>query len=291
MPTENIDVTNRVSIAAEIHRELCNMERIFVDPASIKISETYQRQVKPKLVRAIREDFCAAAYGTPVLGRRANGYVWTVDGQQRITAALELGLTTIPAVVFASHGPEHEASVFLYMNRNRLRVNAAEIFKAAWKEGDYAMRDILTTLQKHGFNFGVFAKTNKKDYPNIQAVNVIQNIYALDGGRNHLDNFLAFLRATWPNNKAALEGNVMHGLSYFLFKFGHLIDREAFIKFLSKHPPTRIVSDAKLRGGGGRYIDIAKACFKLYNTSRIRPKLTNADFDDVFIKTDRVLSN
>jgi hypothetical protein len=270
----------------KLHKELMSLDRTFVDPAAINISKTYQRRVKPQLVKRIKNDFCPAAFGAVVVGRRANGGLWGVDGQQRLTASSGL-LPSIPVIIFESRGPEHEASVFLYINRNRLRVNADEIFKAAHREGDWAMRDILSTLQKHGLNFSCFAKKDVKEWPNIRAVNTVQNIYELDGGNGHLDDFLSFLCATWPGNTAALQETVMRGLSYFLYRFGPLIDRQAFIKFLRKTPPTRLISESNMTGAGNRYISVAKACFKLYNTSRVRVKLTDDQFDAVFNKTGK----
>ncbi len=274
----------QASSVEKFHAELISLERLFVDPKDINVSKTYQRCVKPGLVKKIENSFCPAAFGTPVLGRRSNGGLWGVDGQQRTAAAIKLGLPTIPVVIFASSGPEHEASVFLYMNRNRLRVNADEIFKAAHREGDWAMRDILSTLHKHGLNFACFAKKDVKLWPNIRAVSTVQNIYDLDDGNGHLDDFLSFLCATWPGNTEALQNSVMRGLSYFLYKFGAAVDRQAFIKVLRKLNPLRLIAEANLTGSGNRHVSVAKVCFKLYNTSRIRTKLTDEQFDVVFNK-------
>lgn len=275
---------NKIITVATHHEALRALEHTFIDPRTINTSDTYQRGIKPKLVKVIKESFCPAAFGVATVGRRDNGGLWSVDGQQRMTAALSMGMATIPVIIFESSGAAHEASVFLYMNRNRLRVNADEIFKAAHKEGDWAMRDILSTLHKHGLNFACFAKKDVKLWPNIRAVSTIQNIYDLDGGNGHLDNFLAFLCATWPGNTEALQNSVIGGLSYFLYKFGPVIDRPAFMRFLKKSSPTRLISEANMTGGGNRYISVAKACFKLYNTSRAKPKLTNTQFDEVFHK-------
>jgi hypothetical protein len=280
--TRKSEITNGETLAK--HAELLALEHTFIDPKTLNISKTYQRKIKPKLVKKIKDSFCAAAFGVTTVGRRSNGGLWVVDGQQRTTAGLDMGLLTIPAVIFESSGAAHEASVFLYMNRNRLRVNADEIFKAAHKEGDWAMRDILSTLQKHGLNFACFAKKDVKLWPNIRAVSTIQNIYDLDNGGGHLDDFLSFLCATWPGNTEALQNSVMRGLSYFLYKFGPVIDRTAFMKFLKKNSPTRLIAEANMTGAGNRYISVAKACFKLYNTSRIRTKLTDSHFDEVFNK-------
>jgi hypothetical protein len=274
------------STAAAHHEALLALEHTFIDPKTINTSDTYQRRLKPKIIKVIRESFCPAAFGAATIGRRDNGGLWSVDGQQRMTAALSMGMATIPVIIFASSGAAHEASVFLYMNRNRLRVNADEIFKAAHKEGDWAMRDILSTLHKHGLNFSLFAKKDVKSWPNIRAVSTVQNIYSLDDGNGHLDDFLAFLCATWPGNTEALQNSVMGGLSYFLYKFGPVIDRQAFMRFLKKSSPTRLISEANMTGAGNRYISVAKACFKLYNTSRVSTKLTNNQFDEVFNKNN-----
>lgn len=276
------EITDSTAVAH--HKALLALEHTFIDPKTINTSLTYQRILKPKIIKLIKESFCPAAFGVATVGRRDNGGLWSVDGQQRMTAALSMGMATIPVIIFESSGAAHEASVFLYLNRNRISVNAAEIFKAAHKEGHWAMRDILSTLHKHGLNFEMFAKKDVKSWPNIRAVNTVQDIYNLDDGHGHLDNFLAFLCATWPGNTEALQNSVMSGLSYFLYKFGPVIDRQAFMRFLKTRSPSRLISEANMTGAGNRYISVAKACFKLYNTSRVRPKLTNAQFDDVFNK-------
>ncbi|WP_353208478.1 DUF6551 family protein [Sphingorhabdus sp.] len=274
------------STVAEQHIALLALERTFLDPNVINTSLTYQRRQKPKIIKAIIENFCSAAFGAATIGRRDNGGLWSVDGQQRMTAAIRMGMETIPVIIFESSGAAHEASVFLYLNQNRIRVNAAEIFKAAHKEGHWAMRDILSTLHKHGLDFTLFAKKDVNSWPNIRAVSTVQTIYNLDDGNGHLDDFLAFLCATWPGNTDALQNAVMSGLSYFLYKFGSVIDRQAFIRFLKTNSPNRLISEANMTGAGNRYISVAKVCFKLYNTSRVGKKLTNKQFDDVFNKNN-----
>ena len=119
--------------------------------SSINFDEKYQRVCRPGHVKAIIENFNPVAFGCGVLGERDDGTLWGVDVQHRWSAAVELGIESIPCIVFDSEGAEHEARVFDYLNRCRVAVGGVDQFRAKLVYKDPESLKIQSVLRSYGY--------------------------------------------------------------------------------------------------------------------------------------------
>jgi len=101
--------------------------------SQLNIDDHYQRPPVNKVkIQRMFDNFNQAAFGTLLIGERADGSFWIVDGQQRYIVAKMRGDTHVPCSVFSSNGHRHEAEVFDIVNgvEGRSPLKPWEIFKA-----------------------------------------------------------------------------------------------------------------------------------------------------------------
>lgn len=100
-----------------------------VDPKELRVDQTYQRGVEPQRVEAIKKSI--AQYGfwpnAPIV---INTDCSIVDGQQRWTAALELGLETIPATIIHFPTTKNEAAFYADINNYNTKQTPANFWHA-----------------------------------------------------------------------------------------------------------------------------------------------------------------
>jgi len=68
----------------------------YVDPASLKLNEQNPRLMPPEEMAALKRSLAKWGFVDPIIVRRENGEV--IGGHQRIAAAAELGIATVPVV-------------------------------------------------------------------------------------------------------------------------------------------------------------------------------------------------
>ena len=117
----------------------------------LNVCESYQRTVRTAGVNKIVKNFDRDALGTLCVGKRKDGSLWIVDGQQRWTALKKLGVKRVPCDVFESSGPSHEARIFRHKNKDRTGVNAVTIFKALLTEQNEDAVALLAAVESAGF--------------------------------------------------------------------------------------------------------------------------------------------
>lgn len=154
----------------------------------IQTDPSYQRDVVAGHKKIIA-DFDPVAFGVPLVGEREDGTLWIVDGLQRITALRKMGKKTMRAEVFRSQGPEHEASVFRKVNKNRTGLKPLQLFQAALTEGNEEAWAVKNVAEEYGFKI---PKTHSPSPANsspeniavtLSCVNAVQYIYKRGGCR------------------------------------------------------------------------------------------------------------
>lgn len=129
----------------------CGHTLVRLDELKIDVDH-YQRGEKSKdNTKSIAIGFNWASFGSIVVGVRRDGTKWVVDGHQRVCAARLRGdIDRVPAQVFFSQGPSHEAEVFLTINSKRAKVSAVAKFRAAANAGSNPDRSICDWLASIG---------------------------------------------------------------------------------------------------------------------------------------------
>ena len=91
-----------------------------VELSNVMIDMDYQRGVKSHH-KYIEKNFDRAAVGIPTVARRGDGTLWWLDGIQRSTAMMNLGIYKWKCTVLESSGAQYEAHVFRLLNDKKGR--------------------------------------------------------------------------------------------------------------------------------------------------------------------------
>jgi hypothetical protein len=110
-----------------------------VDPSTLLVDETYQRNLSErsvKLIRKIISDFDWCRFKPPVVTKTKDG-LHVLDGQHTaIAAATHPKIKTIPVMLVDAPEIADRARAFLGHNRDRIQVTPTQMFAAAVAAGD-----------------------------------------------------------------------------------------------------------------------------------------------------------
>ena len=250
---------------------LLKTENRKINVTKLRISDAYQRTIVPARVGRIEKSFDADAFGSLTVGERRDSSLWVVDGMQRLTAGIRLGIESVPCDVFQSDGPEHEAKVFRLKNKERTSVSAGALFKAQLVEGDPQTVDIARVVKEAGLKLKL--DEGHGGWPYVKAVVSLEGAYRRVGREGLLES-LALLVQAWPGEADALRGDVIGGMSWFL-KRNEMFDRSRLVAKLTKTSVASVLraSDATLQlerdrgtaGGSGRSMTTCIALEFIYN--------------------------
>lgn len=120
---------------------------IEVDPATLLVDETYQRNLSDRSRRLIRRLVAAwdwKAFKPPVVVETEDG-LHVIDGQHTaIGAASHPSIETIPAQVVVADTRQARAGAFVKQNRDRIAISTTQLHHALVAAGD---EDALTVVQ------------------------------------------------------------------------------------------------------------------------------------------------
>lgn len=234
--------------------------------------ETYQRSEKRSVDR-IASDFEPAAVGTLHVGRRADGTLWLIDGQQRVAAMRQLGIKTWKAYVVHSPGPKYEARLYSYINgRTRKQLTAHEIFRANVAAEDPNALAVLRAVQAAGLRLKA-VKGGARGWPEIACVGALYREVATKG-EGLLTRVLTVLARTWPEQPVALHDVIPVAMLRLFAAQGDRIDDDRFVEVLSAVPPVKILNDSAV-STGNRFTQASNVLARAYNkrlgeSSRLR---------------------
>jgi hypothetical protein len=138
--------------------------RIPIDKLHI---DEYQRgeATRASTIRKARH-FNHAAAGSVIVGRRANGEFYVVDGLQRTLAeALRGDIKYVDCMVFESEGKEHESHVFDLCNTGRTPVSAIHKFRVRVTSGRPLECTINSWLLENGLRISSDKGKNDVGFP------------------------------------------------------------------------------------------------------------------------------
>lgn len=236
----------------------------------LNISHAYQRTVKRHVVAKIKKNYDQSAFGSIIVGERKDGSLWVVDGQQRMTAAKEMGHECVPCSVMQSRGSAHEAEVFRVINGGRQNITRNELFKAALEAGDIQSVEIQSAVERCGFVMRLTGGSNCK--PNaIRQAAPMEAIYEW-GKVPMVEKVLRCIKQSWPDDQAATKSFVLTGLAKF-FRMYPDADEKRVVKAMSELSPNQMLrhaDDARQLMGGNRDLVVSRVIAMQYN-KRLKP--------------------
>ena len=253
---------------AESALRVLELDRVNVDPS-------YQRPRSETAVAKIMKDFNPKALGIPVVGERADGTLWVVDGQQRIHAMREMkdkNRRWVRCEVFASDGPEHEAEIFKVINCNRTKLSAEQLYHACLTAGDETCWRLKKLLDEFGFvvpkvKGGKNETTTQEVYAKrVKAVNFFLLVLKKGhkyGGEDAVRFILEVISKIWPDDSLKQKSEIIEGLYHFRQNRDGVVDLDRLLPRLSATTPAKVIYSAGL-GIGSRGQNAAEVFERLY---------------------------
>lgn len=161
-----------------------------------------------------------------------DGVLWIIDGQTRWRAARRLGLDRLRAVVLQGLTEPEEASIFLKVNRDRLRVSALDRHSCEAIAGEERALMIDLVLEQNGL---VAATASQNGLVAIQPIVAVEWVWG-EGGNELLDRVLQLLAKGLPNDSARFRGEMIDGLGYFLARDPWNAGDEKVLKMMLRTP-------------------------------------------------------
>ncbi len=155
----------------------------------LRIDRRYQRDLQTAEINKIAAAYDLALAGYIVVSRRLNGYLYVIDGQQRVAGARNAGEEEILARVFDDLDIRTEAQYFDLLNNTQPQT-AHGRFKAAYAAGDPDVHNIYNIV--HSFGASIY-DLDGKGAEAIQAVAALRWIFG-QGHVHGLTNTLAIIR-------------------------------------------------------------------------------------------------
>lgn len=217
---------------------------------TLQADDSYQRPVKARHKRIVT-DFNEEALGVPLIGERADGSLWIVDGLQRVTALRKLGKREVRAEVFASRGPEHEAEVFKLVNLNRTRLLPTEEFRALLTSHDEQAWKLKQVVEECGFRM-VLGKTSSRDRSGIgkQAALELTCTSTLlqinkRWGLEPIRFALTVIPQAWPGDPQGSRHDILGGLATYHHRQNGIVDLDRLLPRLRGVTAQKVLYTAK----------------------------------------------
>lgn len=125
-----------------------------VNPYELLVDEDYQRNLSAKslkLIARIAAEWSWSKFKTPNVAKTERGAYLVTDGQHTAIAAVTRGdIPLLPVLVSENLTVAQQAHAFVGINRDRLGITPAQLFKAEVASGDQVSLGLLTTLEAAG---------------------------------------------------------------------------------------------------------------------------------------------
>lgn len=231
--------------------------------------EAYQRFVKPALVQKIVGNFNPVAFGPLLVGRRQDGSMWVVDGQNRLEAAKAMGFETVVCDVFDSRGRQDEAQAFTDANTCS-RISTIDHFRARLIQGERIACEVDAALGKYGLEVALNGKGTR--WPRLCAVGPLLTLCDKHGAEAVQRVVLTIVNGL-EHDTASLHMTVIGGLCEFFSKWPEAQDQR-LIDVLKRRnargsAAAELIKMANKRndagGGAGRQKCAGRVLFDWYN--------------------------
>lgn len=219
-----------------------------------------QRLLNEARADAMSEDFQPHALGLVTASKRADGHVYTLDGNHRISAARKANYDGLIACrLFENLTLKEEAALFLTLNSSR-SVQAIDRFKVRITEGEPVAVGINKVLKTYGLHVDW---ANNQSLGVISAIGALEYVYAGAGVREPgqypelVDKVIRTLNKAYGEkaDRATYSKIMLEGLGIFIATFGSRIDYDRLVYVLQGTVPrqivvqTRALKDAKVARG------------------------------------------
>jgi len=214
----------------------------------IKLDLAVQRAIVPARLRKLTGHFDPILLGELLVSERVDGGLYILDGQHRLRAAAERGVTTVHCEVFTGLSRSDEARLFMGRN-DRANVARVDRDRNLATSGDQETLDIQMAAQAAGF---VFVANNVEDSTFRDRAAGIAVMHDADRrkhievtGPEHLARVFTFYSRVYGNQER-VESLLLKALSK-IFLGKSEVDEDRLFDKLRGLPPQQISAQARQR--------------------------------------------
>jgi hypothetical protein len=240
------------------------------------VDYSYQRKAISQKVNKIVKNFDPDLLGVITCSMRSDGRLAIIDGGHRYQALIKLGKgdMNVNALVYFDLTLSEEARIFSLMNREHVKPNPAEIFKAGIVAGDDASNAINKILMKNGLHVGV-GPTNGT----VRAVATLKRVYD-NAGADVLDRTLATIKMAFGDNSADYRDQLISAIAFIYNRYGNNVDDKRMGKVLQNFASANVlIAQAQSVAIGTKQITyttlpmiiISKYNVKLHAKNKLQP--------------------
>lgn len=181
--------------------------------AKLFIDRRYQRGLVKHQVKRLVNGWDWDKYHPISIAHRADGRYAVIAGQQRTTAALELGIEYLPAVLRVAQDIHQEAKQYLGSGEVA-HIQASDRFKARLIANEQKAFDIWNVVENCGFSLKCMRTEERPggyaDPFSIEAVYALEQIFDM----GYLEKTLKVVHRAWSNQptKDMVQGSVIMGI-------------------------------------------------------------------------------
>jgi len=192
--------------------DISSWQMIMVEVSSLFMDRRYQRGLVKTQVKKLVNGWDWEKYHPISISHRVDGRYAVIAGQQRTTAALELGIEKLPAVLRLSQDIHSEAKQYLGSGE-QAPIQSSDRFKARLMANEQKAFDIWNTVEKCGFSLRCMRVEEPGGWVDpmaIEAVHAVESVF--DAG--YLEKTLYVIRTTWGSepHKNMVQGTMIRGM-------------------------------------------------------------------------------
>ena len=222
-------------------KHMQSIERI---PLSEICIEPYQRVLNNARVKRIADNFDPARVGVLLLSKRGPHSYAIVDGQHRLCAMRQIGVSDAVCIVVVGMSYEDEANYFRIQTRDANPLNAYSLYKAGVEAKDEHFLRIEAILLKNEYTVGLNAEPMV-----ITAVNTLSRVMTMQG-EAALDLALQSIRDAWHGDSTALRREMLAGVAEFARRYATRFTAETFRQRLGNLLPADLFFEYRSRCEG-----------------------------------------
>lgn len=253
----------------DFQRHLKKPKTEWITAGKLNIDHSYQRDVIPARVKAIADKLDLDALGLFIVSRRSDGKLFIIDGQHRDAALRYHGWQDdwkVECRVYEGLTVEQEAELYRQLNNTRPLL-AWDFYKAGLVSGDAECLEIDGLVKSCGLKVSRVSGDGK-----VCCVTTLRKVHK-QHGPDVLRRALTIATEAWGHTSAAVEKDIVHGLSIVSATYNGEVDTPWLIKKLSKSPggPTGMIGRARgLKDiyTAPLYRIVAQQIIALYNKGR-----------------------
>jgi hypothetical protein len=155
----------------------------WVDPTSLLVDESYQRDLTKRsigLIKRLLQRFAWRKMKPPIVVDVA-GELHCIDGQHTAIAAATIGILEIPVFMVDADSLEERADAFVAHNKDRVVMSPFDVYRGALGAGNADALDCASVCRRAGVTIKIMNVNSRVDIGDTACVGTVQRLVKRQG--------------------------------------------------------------------------------------------------------------